>query len=894
MNCDFYLLKALSPTVHRGYKYTVGAGGSLEFVAASGYTCTGLISADDFNKRARLIQLPPLLILQSAEVIQADENEKLIAKTLLGKAEFVKLENDTKYFALSFQGAEYNLLEECSCFFGYLCTPHYKKLSLKYTREANQIFFRKTLDGKMTLHREDFQFVAQSRLEDKLLFNMYRSGSLISANGFNKTDCKLDWAKEAVELKFFSEDNYTKILDAYENTFDLIRCAPALSKLQLTKRAVYQIYQAGGDTITSYFAGTYYENEVSEAIDDEAALTSTYHFAKLRDFVEIVFSGFNYKALNTSYAITKNTVSWSGYPHSYTDINGVEKIGAGRIFLLKEVSRGDYAGDANPNEESPESQTEWRPRLSDNVDVEVTRYVLPSETESFGYYEYTTDLYRIYIQADGQILYSSSGLYVLDNGLPFSGNLGGRNCFLMNSAASSLAPQPSSFYLSNYIYRRGIFARVLSAAEAATDSMGQPLDLYDLPANDFAVTHGNYKKCIGLTNIDIWQSTETVQEPTKYGINDFGEYFTSNFIPTQASMERPLPVARSNWGNVSLWYTEGVGYKNMEESLRKVFILKDAYSIADVIKALLKKIDSSLSFEASTEYSSFLYPSSGSYGLPIGHSVYITPKSNVLKGDYDQAARKAELTFKELMDMLRNCFRCYWFVDGQNRFRIEHISYFTGHTSQLDLTCELDKFTKKKVLFAQSEIAFDKKDLPARYEFNWMDDSTDLFGNFALDIDSQYVQKDKREEVIASKFSSDIDFMMLFPEKFSEDGFALIIAETSTGKVPIVLRDNLKDDEFRHAYDAEIQNYYASWLHLVNYYMKDMPARSISYTSLTENSLEVEQLKRSMTNEVTCPDGFNLDVNTPITTSFGQGTIEELEINVDTEQASITLSYVPT
>lgn len=883
MNCDFYLLKALSPIMYSGYKYTVGADGSLEFVAASGYTGTVLISADDFNKRARLIQLPPLLALQSAEVIQADENEKLIAKTLLSKAEFVKLENDTKYFALSFQGANYNLLEECSCFFGYLCTPHYKKLSLKYTREANQIFFRKTLDGKITLHREDFQFVAQSRLEDKLLFNMYRSGSLISANGFNKTDCKLDWAKEAVELKFFSEDSYTKILDAYENTLDLIRCAPALSKLQLTKRAVYQLYQAGGDTITSYFAGTYYENEVNEVIDDETALTNTYHFAKLRDFVEIVFSGFSYEALNTSYAIAKDTVSWSGYPHSYTDINGVEKIGAGQIFLLKEVSYGE--------EVTPGIQSVLRPRLSDNVRVEVTRYVPSSETGSSGHYEFTTDLYRICIQADGQTLYSSLSLYALDDGLPFSGNFDKQNCFLMNSTAS--LAQPSSFYLSDYIYHRGIFARILSAAEAATDSTGQPLDLYDLPANDFAVTRGNYKKCIGLTNIDMWQSTKTVQEPTKYGINDFGEYFTSNFIPAQTSMERPLPVARSKWGNVSLWYTEGVGYKNMEKSLRKVFILKDAYAIADVIKALLKKIDSSLSFEASTEYSSFLYPSPDSYGLPTGHSVYITPKSNVLKGDYDQAARKAELTFKELMDMLRNCFRCYWFVDEQNRFRIEHISYFTERTSQLDLTSELDKFTKKKALFAQSEIAFDKEDLPARYEFNWMDDSTDLFGNFALDIDSRYVQKDKREEVIASKFSSDIDLMMLFPEKFSEDGFALIIAETLTGKVPIVLRDNLKDDEFRHAYDAEIQNYYASWLHLVNYYMKDMPARSISYTSLVENSLEVEQLKRSMTNEVTCPNGFNLDVNVPITTSFGQGTIEELEINADTEQASITLSYVP-
>lgn len=877
MNCDFYLLKALSPTAYQGYKYAVGDDGGLEFIASPGYIGTGLIPASSVNKKSRLVQLPPLLTFSSAEIIQADENERLITKTTLDKAGFVKLEESAQYFTLSFQGASYTFLEECSCFFGYQCVPHYKKLALKYSREASQIFFRKALDGKITLHREDFQFVAQSGLEDKLLFNMYREGQLISANWFNKTDCKIDQARGTIELKFFPEDRYTKILDAYENTFDLIRCAPALSKLQLTKRMAYQIYQAGGDTITSYFAGTYYEDKVQEVIDSESALQNKFYFTKLRNFTEATLSGFSVDSLNTVFIINGASTKWAGR------LTGGE-YGPAIIRLEKKSEKG--ATRAVPtNIGNPADGIQYLPRLSDGEKIAL-------EKVEGSLYVALYDTYQIIISVyDGMYdIYTSTSNYADDkNGQDFSlSGLAEQKYQMATSVAS-----PSSFYLSDFLYSRSIWARCLADVDTYTSSSGGTISLYDIPADDFAISRGNYKKCIGLSDLTLWQSDIVQATPTKYGIDDFGNYFTSNFLPTQATLEKPMPVARSNWGNTSTWVTESEGYKKFEQSMRKQYTLKDAYTVADVIKALLLKIDSSLSFEASAEYSSFLYATPGSYGLPLGYSAYITPKSNVLKGDYDQAARKAELTFKELMDMLRDCFRCYWFVDEQNRFRVEHISYFTSQSSQLDLTNELDKFTKKNILFAQSEITFDKKDLPGRYEFNWMDDATDLFGNFTLDVNSRYVQKDKHEEIIASKFSSDVDFMMLFPEKFSEDGFALIIAEASTGVVPIVQKNNLKDDEFKYPYDAEIQNYYASWLHLINYYMKDMPARNISYTSLAEGSLVVEQLKRSMTNEVVCPGGFSLDISIPITTSFGPGTIEELEINVDTEQASITLSYVP-
>ena len=41
-----------------------------------------------------------------------------------------------------------------------------------------------------------------------------------------------------------------------------------------------------------------------------------------------------------------------------------------------------------------------------------------------------------------------------------------------------------------------------------------------------------------------------------------------------------------------------------------------------------------------------------------------------------EPAQTAPITLKNVLNMLRDCFRCYWFIDDQNRFRVEHIQFF--------------------------------------------------------------------------------------------------------------------------------------------------------------------------------------------------------------------------
>jgi hypothetical protein len=69
--------------------------------------------------------------------------------------------------------------------------------------------------------------------------------------------------------------------------------------------------------------------------------------------------------------------------------------------------------------------------------------------------------------------------------------------------------------------------------------------------------------------------------------------------------------------------------------------------------------------------------------------------------------------------------------------------------------------------------------MAARYQFGWMDDVTQLFEGYPIDIISKYVNPDNIEQIDISKFTSDIDYILLNPWEISKDGFVLMAAVTN-------------------------------------------------------------------------------------------------------------------
>ncbi len=768
-----------------------------------------------------------------------DSNDGYLGVTQIKKAIMCELKQNTAYVILNFIGMTSSIMKMHKSFVkdGFSETyevsavnPYYNELAKKYAKESQQEFFRISLDGKIKFLGSDFEKIYESSLNDELIFVIEKQNTTTKEwyeyykGKFNKTDCKFDAERKICEPTFSALDLYTQILNSYENTYDLIKLAPELTKIDMFKRSLIQVYVRGADSITNFFGGTYWEDDVNEAVDSADDLINKYFFAYIRTGNEFYIEGAGIAEVNGVYA----------------GINGHWPNGKGYTCYMKasEALHQDYI---------------YVKRDSDDVDL----------YRSVKQWSYLTE---------GDAYINREDIEMVN----------------INNADDKFTIK------SPFVYH--IYQRLLCDIDTMPGTT--PLQTHDLPIDDFVTGNKNYKKCIGLKGGNFFCTSRTVKEPTRYGINDYGEYFTNKFIPSSVSVARTLPISRNSWANASLWYAyDNTIYGLWEQSLRKKYTLKDSYSIGSVIKSLLSKIAPTIRHEATAEYSKFLYADTSPITVNKFY-VFITQKTNILKGQYDQAAQKAETTLKDIMNMLRDCFRCYWYIEN-NKFKIEHISYFmnggsynSGAQIQLDFTKLNDMFNRKHTSYFQSEIEFNKSELNSRYEFNWMDDVTELFGQVTIDVLAKYVQQDKKEDINVSQFSSDVDFMMFSPSNFSDDGFALLCATKNGSNYELPIITSTLIDSDGNSYQATSQNWFASWTFLAsNFYMYDMPAYQIKINTIS--GAYAYRIKRCLKHNIEFPLAEDLDEMKLIKTSFGNGKIDEYSVNLNTRIVKANLLYEP-
>ena len=907
-NNIFYLLKGEQQTATNGQFNT--STGEFESATSIGQYCvtswlTGLRPSNRNNILIFNAFAPDIQNVKRARIFMYDENAKYLGYTVTqtGNPEYFSHDDKSIWkraayircdFILSISSTELsqmtqteinNMLTHVWVYSGFkLQEPYYNKLENKYKKETGQAFFRSSLEGSIKIFGTDFDFIKSQLLETKyLLIVTNNEGKVLALNSFVKTDCKLDNTRHSIELKLSPIDRYSRIMNNYDNTYDLIKLSPVITPIILTKRLLYQFYIQGANSVSCYANGTYWEQDVNESIDDANALEKKYYFARNLNIQEFQITEEMSSMYAGTYVHTTGTppTTWT----NQTNGDGhIKMIGISDLSYAESDQQGNKTirwfgtGEVVEGEALSGIKDEWKFVLKIYDDRTFGNQGVAFSTCVFALKDWNVNSDKSSIGDTGEYEFK---IY-------------------------SDATTPSKFKFDVVYYT--IWGRILADVDTAVEpSSGQTKTLYDLPKDDFISERVNYRKCIGLVGLQIKQSGYTVEHPTKYGRNDYGEYFTNNFVNAMTKTEHmPVPISRSSWANTSIWAIIPDDWTSFESQFRKQFTLKDAYSLADVITALLHKIDPLVRFEATAEYSQFLYGGDTSTpiipfdGSRIGYSPFIAPKSNILKGNYDQAAQKAEITLEQVMNMLRDCFRCYWYIDDSNRLRIEHVSYFmkglsyTSPNLQFDLTKKYDKFNKKTVLYAQEATSYSKDDLNSRYEFSWMDDSTDIFDDMEIDIKSVYIQSDKTEEVNSEVFSTDIDLMLYAPDKFSEDGFALMMVNRDTERVPIAAVSGLRDDEYIYTYSATPQNYLCSWLYLARYYMLDMPAYRIEYTRApSSDAYRVTGIKQCMQQDVEFQTDEKIDLNKAIKTSVGTGIIDSLSVNIDTHLISATLVYSP-
>lgn len=428
-----------------------------------------------------------------------------------------------------------------------------------------------------------------------------------------------------------------------------------------------------------------------------------------------------------------------------------------------------------------------------------------------------------------------------------------------------------------------IYARYLCDVEKIGD-----LNTYPLPADDIVDNSRNYRRAIGYAIDVAFISNNFSDTPTEWGLADNGKYFAP---PYSIYGQTFYPIARSTWRYASLWFGFYLMDWILEEKARKAYTLRDAFPVASCISVLLNQIAPGITHAATAEYSQFLYsgnnPISG-----LNFRLLVSQKTNIINGEYQQPAQKAPTTLQQFTNMLRDCFKCYWFIED-GKFKIEHIQYFRnggsysgGAILSHDLTKELNLRNGKPWAFNTSEYSFDKVDLPERYQFEWMDDVTAAFEGLPIQVISKYVTPGKVEEINISNFTSDIDMMLLNPGNMSSDGFALFAAVPPTSGSQWILpftRRTVNGVEYF------LQNGYLAFINLQSpYWLYDLPARRVSINGSEVYAYGIERKKKQTFSFPANDDPNPMQL---IKTYIGNGQVDKLSVNLCSRNIKATLKY---
>lgn len=703
-------------------------------------------------------------------------------------------------------------------------------IKINISREENQIFKREKIEGTFKFVGNEFDLIYQCSIFTKFTLEIYREDVFVGSAGFIRTDCEFNLDDKICSVKLTTKDIYEKILNGYDNKYNLVKLAPQRESVTLTKRAILQFYVRGENVVTNVVGGVHYEQSCKEVYAAKD-LRDIYHFG--------------------------------GYlPLSYIYITKVIGVTApldilGRYFIDTSTAGGIGIIYINEN------KSRYRIQLT-NLGTNWTLLLIDSTSN--------TNLASVTIPS----IQSGSQAITFVN----TGSSGGD-------------------YASGTFNSDGdLYCRVL-LPKSFDNSYQRSMD------NDITDYDSNYPY-VGSVSLDRFAPkmkmvVDKSNAPTEWGIDSDGTYFV---YPTlnedqQKKGSSPIPIGQSHWERMSSWLLSDDDVNNLVDGFYDTFILKDSYPIWSAIAVLLNEIDDTITFEGTQDYSMFLYlsgtnPHIYSYDfLSQRNALHITPISNIKKTFYEQAAQRGEISLKQILDMLRNVYNCYWFIDSDNRLRIEHIVYFKNGNSydvekptpSIDVTIKKNLPTGESWGFAQNTVEYETDKCPARYEFKWGDKCTYPFVGEPVDVKDIYLDASKKESVGIDNFLADIDYIVSNPSGVSDDLFAVFEVNKSTKKVDI-LDVRLNDASPKY----KVQNPYLTMIVAERFYypydMSGWQAYAGQYALDIYNTKGIK--KQTLSCPLTLVEMRSIGV---IRTELGNGTIDKLDAEINTLYAKNTIYY---
>lgn len=242
----------------------------------------------------------------------------------------------------------------------------------------------------------------------------------------------------------------------------------------------------------------------------------------------------------------------------------------------------------------------------------------------------------------------------------------------------------------------------------------------------------------------------------------------------------------------------------------------------------------------------------------------------------------AEISLKEVMDILKGKLRAWWFIDSDGNFRIEHEYYFRDYATQIDLTS--GTYSEYKPEVDVKDYIYDKGNIVNTLSYSSQNDVNNDFVASPIIYDPILTTPNVRDIVI--DITTDIQNVIDNPGSASNSGFTLLrCLPLNTDYVIAVDENTLIPGTFN-------LNAKLGWAYLFTHYFKYFgegeTADINDGTTLTLLGVK-EFLKQ---NDIRFKYEGELNWKRPVTVTNGLGWIEKISES-DSEYLTLNIGFDP-
>lgn len=705
--------------------------------------------------------------------------------------------------------------------------------AIDFSQESNEIFYRGKLNGSIAFRFEFDDILAKGyNYEHRIVLQWYDADNdlwkEVWKGRFALTDCEIDFDTNTITVQPTPLDKYTKILDALENEYNLVKLECGTQPINILIRPCYQIYIAGNTRITNFVGGN------SWGADSESAapwaLERAFCFTPLRNVAWFTLT-YTTGVYAGKYAVYYARFNMSAEP-SFTTLSFPFD---GRVYN----SDGTYTEETLQCQLALNISQKWEFYITDGNNNVVLRV----------YYNLIDDAY-------------------------------GDNYF---------AYQEGSMIEDSYFSWDRIYGRAICQSDLASVTIGgNTYNLYDFPTNDIAATSKNYNKILTIAATDITPDIDVEEEPTGWPQTTNGWYFVK---PADTITRHYWPISPESWKSVSYWWYPTALNTQIEELLTTTQTIRDAFDLRYAIRRLLEKAGWNGEYIISgimggtQDYAGYRFLPVITPKSNIISSFYDTPAQNApITLQNILAMLKAAYRIYWHIDSSNNVhFEHISYYDNG-------LQYSESAPDVLvDLETELHTNTKKNKVFGQNKVKFDKNDMPEQYLFGWMDKQTRPYDGFPIKCLDAYVQKGQTDEQTAGNFSVDVDMILSSPNEFSNDGFVLIALPSNGANsynTTLQLESFTITDDNGDKYNVTIQNADAAFVKIhENMWRFALPCENVNInnedtTAKTTGRFKVQNVEFADTVMAEILKDID-NCNKVIRTQQGDGHIKTLSINLN-------------